>query len=121
MKIGYEGREVAQLLPGRKPKREGHPLPRAFSSEKLLDTAAPCTIFGSDPKKQKRGQLEKARIAAEATGGSAKAMDDSDSGEDGDGAEEEPFSSQKQDGSQEQDDEEETQQVDNNNPDYEED
>ncbi len=84
----YEGKEVPQLLGGRKPKREGVPLPRVFSKDKLLDTSPSTNIFGSNSKKQKKGQLETSRLAAEATRGGATLMDDSDSGEDGEENEE---------------------------------
>ncbi len=64
----YEGREVKQLLSGRKPKRVGVPLPRAFSAERLLDTTVPKIIWGSNPKKQRRGQLEKVTFIVPACG-----------------------------------------------------
>ncbi len=84
----YEGKDVPQLLGGRKPKREGVPLPRVFSKDKLLDTTIVPNIFGSNSKKQKKGQLETSRLAAEATRGGATLMDDSDSGEEGEENEE---------------------------------
>jgi hypothetical protein len=83
----YEGKEVPQLLCGRKPKREGVPLPRVFSKDKLLDTTIVPNIFGSNSKRHK-GQVETSRLAAEATRGGATLMNDSDSGEDGEENEE---------------------------------